>query len=302
MYIVRSLKTATIILMTSFVGLAQDTQQSPQIMDHIHKFSFGDKKENALDVPEKKLAAARRPVAKSVRPNSATAPAVSQRRVEQLAREAGLMAKSAINPDLVFVNDDIKHWYQQNLDEDRLYFEFAARRIILDEADEQKVVIATKKIFADIVKQVIPLINKPPVMDSIICKGDTSEELARHAWAALEANDLEKVIACSNVAIRKWTTQADSQQLKAASASCSETPKPSELKSYFESNWALSDIATLWFIRGQAFRQKAKWNEAREAYSVVVNKYQCAFAWDSRGWFWRTADGAKEKMEEIRLQ
>ena len=81
---------------------------------------------------------------------------------------------------------------------------------------------------------------------------------------------------------------------------CQKTPAPEELKSYYSEYWALSDIATAWFIRGLIYERQKKLVEAKESYKIVVEKYSCAYTWDPKGWFWNTAEGAKERVERIK--
>jgi hypothetical protein len=229
----------------------------------------------------------------------------SKARVRELAKEFGLLNKTDMNPNLAFTNDDIDYWYNRKLDESGLALEFSARRLILEQADEQRIAIADRKVLDQAVQQVIPLLQKPapdPISNTIACAGNTSQELVKQSWDALRNKDYDKALACTDRAIKKWSRQADTQQLKAATGDCNETPKPEDQKPYFTANWALSDIATSWFIRGEAFYEQAKWRQAREAYKNVLDKYQCAFTLSWEGWFWRTADAAQEKYDEIRLK
>jgi len=83
---------------------------------------------------------------------------------------------------------------------------------------------------------------------------------------------------------------------------CADTPAAADSKSYYASYWALSDVATAWFIRGEALSQQKKLAEAKLAYKTVTDRYRCAFTWDTNGWFWRTADGAQEKHDNIRTK
>lgn len=76
---------------------------------------------------------------------------------------------------------------------------------------------------------------------------------------------------------------------------CKEPPSPAEREPFL----LLSDVATAWFIRGQALSQQKKWIEAKEAYKVVIDRYPCAYTWDPKGWFWRTADGAEHELKKL---
>jgi len=272
------------------------------VLDHNHRIELGGKK---IDVTQENIEELQRKISKPMRAHGAGA--LTRARVEKLAREFGLLEKTETNPHLAFLENDISYWHKQNLDENRLQLEFAARKLVLESADKQRVAISDKETLSLAARQIIPILQKErnvdvPDINRIACEGDTSQRLTEQSWEGLKIKNFEKTLACTSNAIKKWSRQADTQQTKAANGGCSEPPQPTDLKSYFASNWALSDIATSWFIRGEVFYQQGKWAEAKEAYKTVVDKYHCAFAWDPRGWFWRTADSAQEKYDEIRLR
>ena len=81
--------------------------------------------------------------------------------VRRLATTFGLLTEMRTNPHLGFLDGDIAYWEEQNRSEDRLTLEFAARRIILDAADKQRLVIgdqgklswAAQQIMADLLKE-----------------------------------------------------------------------------------------------------------------------------------------------------
>ena len=62
--------------------------------------------------------------------------------IRKLAQEFGLMKETRVNPHLAFLEGDLSYWYEQQLSDDRLRLEFAARRAVLDAADNQRIVIA----------------------------------------------------------------------------------------------------------------------------------------------------------------
>lgn len=285
-----------LILVTALTSVAQ------QVMPHTQKIEIqiADK---TLEVKPEITERWKKRISGSPKTSRSNEPLKA--RVQELAKEIGLLNKTSMNPNLAFTNEDIDYWYNRKLDESNLLLEFSARRLILDQADEQRIAIADRKVLDQAARQVIPLLQKPapdPISGTILCPGDTSEEFVKQSWDALKNKDYAKAFACTDNAIRKWSRQADNQQLKAANNGCSETPQPEVPKAYFTANWALSDIATAWFIRGEAFREQAKWGQAREAYKTVIDKYHCAFTWEPKGWFWRTADTAQEKYDEIRLR
>ncbi|HXQ33890.1 MAG TPA: hypothetical protein VN843_07755, partial [Anaerolineales bacterium] len=285
----RAFFVVALILVTALTSMAQ------QVVPHNQKLEIqiADK---TLEVKPETTERWKKRI--SVAPTTPRSNDLSKARVQELAKELGLLNKTTTNPSLAFTNDDIDYWYNRKLDESSLLLEFSARRLILEQADEQRIAIADRKVLDQAAQQVIPLLQKPapdPISGTILCPGDTSEEFLKQSWDALKIKDYAKAFACTDNAIRKWSRQADNQQLKSANSGCTETPSPEVPKDYFKGNWALSDIATAWFIRGEVFREQAKWGQAREAYKTVIDKYHCAFTWEPKGWFWRTADAAQEK-------
>lgn len=277
---------------------------SQNVCPHIPHIKINDKE---IDVPQKDILNWREKLSPKGRKADASTE-LSKDKIKQIAKDFGLMEKTKTNPHLVFLDSDITYWHTQKLDESHLKLEFAARKILLEESERQNISIPDKKIFAEAAQKLVPFLQKEiehdvkETGDKIVCEGDTSEKLTQQAWAALGNNDNAKALACANNNIRKWSRQADEQQTKAAKQGCEDTPNPEDLKSYFSSYWALSDIATSWFIKGQAFQKQSQWEDARDAYKVVIDKYPCSFTWDNRGWFWRTADTAREKYDEIRFK
>ena len=79
-----------------------------------------------------------------------------------------LSQETATNPHLSFVEGDKSHFCEQKLSEARYRLEFAARRIILDEADKQGVIIldqgklswASSQIMANLLAEKRKLANK----------------------------------------------------------------------------------------------------------------------------------------------
>jgi hypothetical protein len=245
--------------------------------------------------------------------------------VTSLVRHYRLDKKSKINPELVFGPEEISNWKNKNLDRETLRLEFAARKLILDAADDQKVKIRDQEMLSIAARAVIPYLQDSPKsasvsseppreqqvdLPNVICgskQDDTSEILIRMAWDAFNANkggmahkNFEKALACAKVAIDRFSPDADEQQAARLQASeCKKTPKPTDKDAYFASYWALSDVSAAWFIRGQVFEQQSNCKDAREAYQLIIAKYNCAYIWDPKGWFWNAARGADEGIKRV---
>jgi tetratricopeptide (TPR) repeat protein len=68
--------------------------------------------------------------------------------------------------------------------------------------------------------------------------------------------------------------------------------------------WALNDVGTCYFIRGEALSKLRKYEEALAAYKVVRDDLYYAQAWDPKGWHWSPSDASYPKiaMLEARLK
>ncbi len=119
-----------------------------------------------------------------------------------------------------------------------------------------------------------------------------SVTLASKAWAALEQGDIDAVLAYTNKCIELYGEQAKKMQ-----ASLSDYPAGGNKEIF--SYWALNDVATSLFIQGEAYRKAKMFEEAKEAYRKVINNYTYGQCWDTKGWFWKPAEAAKEKIAAI---
>ncbi len=119
-----------------------------------------------------------------------------------------------------------------------------------------------------------------------------SVTLATKAWNALNAEDLEAVLAYTNKCIELYADPAKKMQESLFEYPAGENE---EIFSY----WALNDVATCLFIQGEAYRQKDMLDEAKAAYQKIIDEYSFGQCWDEGGWFWKPAESAKEKIAMI---
>lgn len=119
-----------------------------------------------------------------------------------------------------------------------------------------------------------------------------SETLVGKAWEALAQDDIEAVLAYTNKCLELYAEQAQNMQ--------------KSLTGYVEGTnddvfkmWALNDVATSLYIQGEAYRKANMKDEAKEVYNKLVKDYSYGQAWDPKGWFWKPADAAKEKLTMI---
>jgi len=116
-----------------------------------------------------------------------------------------------------------------------------------------------------------------------------SATLIGKAWAALNSGDIEAVLAYTNKCIELYGEQARAMQ-KDMKEFVTGEPKLVHAK------WALNDVATALYIQGQAYDKANMKDEAKEAYKGIVANYGFAQTWDPKGWFWKPADAANEKL------
>ncbi len=119
-----------------------------------------------------------------------------------------------------------------------------------------------------------------------------SATLVGKAWAAQNAGDIEAVLAYTNKCLELYGEQAKAMQ-KDMKEFVTGEPKAVHAK------WALNDVATALYIQGEAYRKANMKDEATEAYKSIVDNYGFAQTWDPKGWFWKPADAAKEKLTMI---
>ena len=139
---------------------------------------------------------------------------------------------------------------------------------------------------ADAAKDQLLLIDKGVKIENY-----TSESLVSSAWAKLGEKDYDSAIVFAKKCINLYEKEALKQQEKL---------KGFLPKSKAHDPWALNDVATAYFIMGEAYFKKGEYEKAYEAYKHIVEKLKYAQCWDPQGWFWKVADGAKKKMKKAK--
>ncbi|MBL7084952.1 MAG: hypothetical protein ISS43_02450 [Candidatus Omnitrophica bacterium] len=122
---------------------------------------------------------------------------------------------------------------------------------------------------------------------------EASGYLTVKAWETLGKNDYEAVWAYTQRCIELYEDQAHRQQksLKAF--------PPREKQSVFD---ALNNVATCYFIQGEALMRQEKLKEAREIFQLIIENFGFAQYWDPRGWFWKVAEKSEESVKKLDKQ
>jgi tetratricopeptide (TPR) repeat protein len=63
--------------------------------------------------------------------------------------------------------------------------------------------------------------------------------------------------------------------------------------------WALNDVGTCYFIEGQLLEKQGKQREAAAAYRKLVQDLSFCQCWDTKGWFWRPAEAAADRLKQL---
>ncbi|MFT5387737.1 MAG: tetratricopeptide (TPR) repeat protein [Lysobacterales bacterium] len=120
----------------------------------------------------------------------------------------------------------------------------------------------------------------------------SSSFLAGQAWKALNKSDVDAVTAYTDKAIELFGKQAVDMQN-------SLTEYPWESNDKIHSYWALNDIGTLLYVKGEVLKKDGKKDEAHAVYKTLVDDYYYAQCWDPQGWFWKPAEAAQQALNDL---
>lgn len=134
--------------------------------------------------------------------------------------------------------------------------------------------------------------NQPQLVYAYNFGDYRSVTLTTKAWEALTNNDIEAVLAYTNKCIELYGEQAKKMQ---SSLTDYATGDNKVIFSY----WALNDVATCLFIQGEAYRKAKMMDEAKEVFQKLIDEYTYGQCWDPKGWFWKPAEAAQEKLAMI---
>ncbi len=130
-----------------------------------------------------------------------------------------------------------------------------------------------------------------PVAPKLDLGDYSSAAITGKAWEATHANNNDLAVAYADKCIEMFGAKAVEMQ-KAL------TTPPTEKDQVF-AQWALNDVGTCYFIKGQALEAQGKKKEAAAAYKFVADNLAFAQCWDPKGWFWKPADAARDKAKKL---
>ncbi|MDD4295053.1 MAG: glycoside hydrolase family 2 TIM barrel-domain containing protein [Candidatus Omnitrophica bacterium] len=118
----------------------------------------------------------------------------------------------------------------------------------------------------------------------------TSKEYVNKAWSLRGEGKFDEVHATVADCILQYGELANEESKK-----LTDFPPNAEINNY----QAMNDVATCYFIKGEALRAQDDKPAAKEAFSVIVEKYPYAQAFDPRGWYWSIKEKAEMAIAQI---
>ncbi len=136
----------------------------------------------------------------------------------------------------------------------------------------------------------VVLFNFSPVFAATNDVNYSSNHLVQKAWASLTAKDFNAAEVYANKTIELYSPQARQMQEHLMAY-------PVGSKDKVFQYWALNDVGTALLILGEAYSGSGKEQEALKIYRKIIDEYSYAQCWEPRGWFWKPASVAKDKLD-----
>lgn len=121
----------------------------------------------------------------------------------------------------------------------------------------------------------------------------SSATLTSKAWSELGSQNYESALAYIATCLEKYAGEATTMQ--ASLTDFAPTTPPEAASKY----WALNDVGACLFIKGEVLMKKGDKAGAKEAFTRLNNEFGFAQCWDTKGWFWKPAEAAKQKLVEL---
>lgn len=118
----------------------------------------------------------------------------------------------------------------------------------------------------------------------------TSEFLTTRAWEMLASSEFEKALIYSQKCIELYENEARKQQ-----DSLSQFAAKADAFNY----WALNDVGTCYFIRGESYLKSGDHVRARDQFQYLVDNFSFAQCYDTKDFFWKPAVTARGKIAKI---
>ena len=142
---------------------------------------------------------------------------------------------------------------------------------------------------------------KKRLEDPVAADKAPHEALTGKAWEAFNRRDDKKAIEVADECIKEFYEEAVKLQrqlvmrkVSPPTGSVSEREKAAVFK-----NGLLNDVATCLFVKGRAAERIGDKKTAIAAYTTAT-KLDRGRCWDNNGWFWSPAEGAADRLSDLR--
>jgi len=155
----------------------------------------------------------------------------------------------------------------------------------------KKFLMIVASVFAVAVAQ--PVCAQPAAPAAYNFGDHKSSTLTTKAWQALAEKNVDGVLTYVNKCVELYDVKAREMQ-----ASLKEYPAGEDQQVF--SYWALNDIATGYYILGEAYMKAGNTDKAKEAFTKLVQDYSFGQTYDpGQKLFWKPAEAAKERLAMI---
>lgn len=124
----------------------------------------------------------------------------------------------------------------------------------------------------------------------------TSATLTSKAWSEMGSQNFEAALGYIAKCLELYEGEARTMQV--GMSDYAPTTPPEAASKY----WALNDVGTCLFIRGEIELKRGDKAAAKATFQKLVNEFKFAQCWDTNGWFWKPAEAAKKKILELEFE
>lgn len=124
-----------------------------------------------------------------------------------------------------------------------------------------------------------------------------ADENTDDAWEALSQKDFASAEELSRKCINQKRAKALDEQQQIRIKRQQKATEIEDEQTIANDYAELHEAGTACFIQAEIHKRKGRKAEARQKYKEIVDNYPDALCWDPRGWFWKVADVAKDRME-----
>jgi len=123
--------------------------------------------------------------------------------------------------------------------------------------------------------------------------GLNSEHMTLRAWQAFIDERHTEALAYTRECITRWSDEA--RRMNDAMTGYADSREAATL-------WALNDVGTCYFIMAETYAKLGMYPEATRAHETLARDFEYSQCWDPKGWYWRPAEVAREKLDDYRYQ